>query len=598
MTDKFLPMTREDMRSRGWSEPDVIIVTGDAYVDHPSYGAAIMGRVLEADGFKVGIIPQPAWTSAKDFTALGRPKLFFGVTAGNLDSMLANYTSNRNRRREDEYSPGGKTGARPDRATIIYTNRIKEAFPGVGVVIGGLEASLRRLAHYDYWSDKVRKSILLDSKADILIYGMGERQIVEIARRLRSGEDIKKIDNVKGTVIARSNADNTGEHIIIPSFEDVSKDKDKFNTAFKAVYEEADPRRGRTIIQPHDNRFVIQLPPALPLTANELDKIYSLDYARNWHPKYDKEGGVPGFEMIRFSITSHRGCLGACNFCSLYLHQGRIVQSRSPASIVAEAEKLSRRPDFKGTITDIGGPTANMFLAVCKEWETKGACKTKQCLIPSKCKNLLVDHKDTIKMWERVRKLPKVKHLFIGSGLRYDLLADKGAEEYLKELCRCHISGRLKVAPEHTEEAVLKLMNKPPFDIYEEFTKKFEAANRAIGKRQFLVNYIVSGHPGCTLEDSLSMSLKFAKKHIHPEQIQDYIPLPMTMSGSMYYTEKDPLTGKKIYVAKGLRERKLHRALIQYDNPDNKRYVIEALKKLGRMDLAKTFFNRKRTYGK
>ena len=590
MNEDFLPIAPGEVMSRGWDELDIIIVTGDAYVDHPSYGAAVMGRVLEAGGFKVGIIPQPDCKSTKDFIKLGKPRLFFGVTSGNLDSMLANYTPNRNRRHEDEYSPGGRAGLRPDRAVIIYTNRLKEAFPGVPVVIGGVEASLRRLAHYDYWSDKVRKSILLDSKADILVYGMGEKQALEIAGRLKAGADIKNINDIRGTVIARSDIKDIGEHIMVPAFDEVFNNKDKFNEAFKTIYLEADPRRGRTIIQPHGGRFVIQLPPAEPLTKDELDRIYLLDYARDWHPAYDRSGGIPGFETVRFSIISHRGCCGACNFCSLYLHQGRIVQSRSPDSILEEVRILSERPDFKGTITDIGGPTANMFLAVCKEWNRNGACKGRQCLMPSKCKDLSIDYKKTIRLWEAVRKLPKVKHLFIGSGLRYDLLADKEAAEYLKELCRHHISGRLKVAPEHTEDPVLKLMNKPSFGAYEEFTTKFNIANTAVNKKQFLVNYIISGHPGCTLEDSLNLSLALMKKHMHPEQIQDFIPLPMTMSGCMYYTGKDPLTGRSLYVARGLRERKLQRALVQYDNPDNRRYVIEALKKLGKMDLSKLFF--------
>ena len=592
MNKNFLPINLDDARARGWDELDVVIVTGDAYVDHPSYGAAVMGRVLEAERFRVGIIAQPDWTGLEDFKRLGLPKLFFGVTAGNLDSMLANYTSNRNHRKVDEYSPGGKPGRRPDRATLIYTNRIKEAFPGVPVVIGGVEASLRRLAHYDYWSDKVRKSILLDSKADILVYGMGEKQIVAIAGRLKAGEGIKNLIDIKGTVVARSEISTISDYLLIPSFDDVSKDKDKFNEAFKTIYSEADPRRGRTIVQPHGNRFVVQLPPAPPLTKDELESIYSLDYARNPHPSYNKSGGIPGFETVRFSIVSHRGCCGACNFCSLYLHQGRIVQSRSPESILKEARILSERPDFKGTITDIGGPTANMFLADCKEWGGAGACKGKQCLMPAKCKNLMVDYKETVRMWKDVRNLPKVKHLFIGSGLRYDLLADKDASLYLKELCEHHISGRLKVAPEHTEDSVLKLMNKPSLAAYEEFVTKFNIVNQELGKKQFLVHYIISSHPGCTLEDSLNLSLALMKKHIHPEQIQDFIPLPMTMSGSMYYTEKDPMTGKSVYVAKGLRERKLQRALIQYDNPDNKKYVIEALRKLGRMNLAKLFFSK------
>ncbi len=594
MSKNFLPITLDEARSRGWGELDIIIVTGDAYVDHPSYGTAVMGRVLEAEGFRVGIIAQPDWTSLEGFKRLGLPKLFFGVTAGNLDSMLANYTSNRNRRREDEYSPGGRAGLRPDRATIVYTNRIKEAFPGTPVVIGGVEASLRRLAHYDYWSDKVRKSILLDSKADILVYGMGEKQIREIANRVNAGEEIKSMNDIKGTVIARSNLKNIGSHILIPTFDEVSNNKDKFNEAFKTMYLEADPKRGRTIVQGHGGRFVIQLPPAAPLTKNELDTIYLLNYARDAHPKYAKEGGIPGFETVKFSIISHRGCCGACSFCSLYLHQGRIVQSRSPESILKEARILTERPDFKGTITDIGGPTANMFLSDCKEWRESGACKGKQCLMPTKCDNLIIDYNQTLRMWQRVRNLPKVKHLFIGSGLRYDLLLEKEADEYLKELCRHHVSGQLKVAPEHTQGSVLKLMNKPSFKRYEEFAAKFDIVNYSIGKKQFLVNYLISGHPGCTLEDSLDLSLALMKRDIHPEQIQDFIPLPMTMSGSMYYTGKDPMTRESVYVAKGLRERKLQRALIQYDNPENKKYVIEALRKTGKMELSRLFFAKRR----
>ncbi|MFA5143068.1 MAG: YgiQ family radical SAM protein [Candidatus Omnitrophota bacterium] len=598
MTKRFLPTTPEEANARGWRELDIILITGDAYVDHPSYGAAILGRFLEASGFRVGIIPQPDWKNLKDFKSLGRPGLFFGITAGNLDSMLANYTSNRRRRRVDEYSPGGITGLRPDRATIIYANRAREAFPGVPVVIGGVEASLRRFAHYDYWSDKVRKSILLDSKADILVYGMGERQIAEIAARMKAGEDIKRLDGIRGTVIARSRLEPGDEHILLPSFEDVASDKDKFNAAFRTIYKEADPRRGRSLVQPHGERFVIALPPAMPLTTPELDKIYGLDYARRWHPRYDKDGGVPGFESVRFSIISHRGCCGGCSFCSLYLHQGRIVQSRNPDSILEEARALSGRPDFKGTITDIGGPTANMFLAECREWDVNGACPTRQCLMPGKCKNLTIDYEKTVRMWGMVRTLPKIRHLFIGSGLRYDLLLDKKANEYLKELCRYHISGRLKVAPEHTEEEVLRLMGKPSFRTYEEFAVKFDMANRSAGKKQFLVNYLISGHPGCTLEDALNLSLKLAKKHIHPEQIQDFIPLPMTISASMYYTGKDPITGKTIYVPRGLRERKLQRALMQYTNPANRRYCIEALKKLGRMDLAGIFLRGRRKHEK
>ncbi len=585
-------MTLEETRARNWDELDIILVTGDAYVDHPSYGAAVIGRVLESRGYRIGIIAQPDWRSPKNFKILGRPKLFFGITAGNLDSMLANYTSNRNYRREDEYSPNGRTGLRPDRATILYANRVKESFPGVPVVIGGIEASMRRLAHYDYWSDKVRRSILFDSKADILVYGMGEKQTLEIAGRLKTGESIKDLTNIKGTVVASSNPDNFKYHIMLPSFEEVCGDKDKFNQAFKTLYLEADPKRGHTIVQKHGERFAVQLPPGDPLAREEIDSIYALPYLRRAHPKYDKDGGIPGLETVKFSIISHRGCCGACNFCSLYLHQGRIVQSRSPGSILEEARRLTEDPDFKGTITDIGGPTANMYMAECNEWKASGACKARQCLMPGKCKNLILGYRDTLKLWEAVSKLPGVRHLFIGSGVRYDLLTGKDSESYLKALCKDHVSGRLKVAPEHTENKILRLMNKPPFERYEEFAKKFDAASRSAGKKQFLVNYIVSAHPGCTLEDALNLSLSMMKRYIHPEQIQDFIPLPMTISAAMYHTGKDPMTGSGIYVAKGLRERKLQRALIQYDNPKNRKYVIEALKKLGRMDLAGDFLSK------
>jgi len=613
MRDKFLPMTLEEAHERGWNELDVIVVTGDAYVDHPSYGASVIGRILESRGYRVGIIAQPDWRNPKDFIKLGRPKLFFGVTAGNLDSMLANYTSNRNHRREDEYSPGAKAGLRPDRATIIYANRIKESFSGVPVVMGGIEASVRRLAHYDYWSDKVRRSMLFDSKADILVYGMGEKQTLSIAGRLKDGEPIKNLTDIKGTVVASGNPDSFKDHVMIPSFEEVSGDSDKFNRAFKTIYLEADPKRGHTIVQKHGNRFAVQLAPAEPLTREEIDGIYALPYLRRAHPKYDKDGGIPGLETVRFSIISHRGCCGACSFCSLYLHQGRIVQSRSPGSILEEAKRLAADPDFKGTITDIGGPTANMYMAECKEWKESGTCRARQCVMPGKCKNLMLGYGDTLKLWERVSKIPKVRHLFIGSGVRYDLLTDKDSQAYLKALCGDHVSGRLKVAPEHTEEKVLWLMNKPSFATYEEFAKKFDIAGRSVGKKQFLVNYLISAHPGCTLEDSLNLSLTMMKKHIHPEQIQDFIPLPMTMSAAMYHTGKDPMTGSAIYVARGLRERKLQRALVQYGNPENRRYVIEALRKLGRMDLAKDFlpksypqrsrrlnvgYNRKRSHAK
>jgi uncharacterized radical SAM protein YgiQ len=585
--DKFLPTSKADLDKRGWSELDIIIVTGDAYVDHPSYAAAIIGRVLESEGFKVGIIAQPEWKSADDFKRLGRPKLFFGVTAGNLDSMVANYTANKMPRSSDDYSPGGKPGLRPDRASIIYCNKIREAFPGVSIVLGGIEASLRRLAHYDYWSDKVRRSILLDAKADMLVYGMGEKQIFEIARRLRCGEELKAIDNVRGTVIARNDITTLKDFVEIPSFEEVLAGKEKFSEAFRAFYAEADPVRGKTIVQRHEKRFVVQLPPAKPLSTDEMDRIYLLNYACAWHPGYSKAGGVPGFETVRNSIISHRGCSGGCSFCTLCLHQGRIIQSRSEDSIVEEAKRLVKRRDFGGTITDIGGPTANLYRAECPSWEKSGACRNKKCLVPEKCKDLKLGYGPTLRLWKRLKGIPGVKHVFVGSGVRYDLLVDKDADEYLRALCSERVSGQLKVAPEHCDYKVLELMNKPSFKVYEKFVEKFSRINKSLNKKQFLVSYFLSAHPGADLEGALELALYLAKNKISPEQIQDYIPLPMTFSAAIYYTGKDPFTGREIYVARNPRERKLQRALIQSKQPGNKRYVLEALKKLNKLYLAR-----------
>lgn len=590
MPDRFLPTTKKEMDERGWREPDVVIVTGDAYCDHPSYGASVIGRVLEDAGFKVGIIDQPDWRKPDDFTRLGRPKLFFGVTSGNLDSMVANYTANKKIRSSDEYAPGGKSGLRPDRAVIAYTNRIRQAYGCIPIVLGGIEASLRRLAHYDYWSDKVRRSILLDSKADILVYGMGEQQVLEIARRLASGEDMKLIDGIKGTAVIKNSIEGLKDHVEASSFEEICNNRDKFNKAFLTAYSESDPYHGKTVVQKHADRYIIQFPPALPLTTAEMDKIYGLPYARGFHPAYDRAGGIPGFESVRFSVISHRGCPGACNFCSLYLHQGRIIQSRSAGSVLNEIKLLSQRPDFKGTITDIGGPTANLYKTECPAWEKTGACRNKKCLVPAKCRELRLGYNETVALWEKASKIPKVKHIFVGSGVRYDILTEKASDKYLKELCASHVSGQLKVAPEHTSNRLLSLMNKPSFKTYEKFAARFDNINKRIDKQQYLVNYLISAHPGSTLEDALDMSLELMKHDIYPEQIQDYLPLPMTASGCMYHTEKDPFTGKKVYVAKGLRERKMQRAIIQYKNPENKRYVIEILRSLDKMHLIRKFY--------
>lgn len=589
MNRQFLPISKKDLEARGWKELDVILVTGDAYVDHPTYGAAVIGRVLEDEGFRVGIIAQPDWKKKDDFLALGRPRFFFGITAGNLDSMIANYTANKRPRRDDDYAPGGKAGLRPDRAVIVYTNRVKELFPGVPVVLGGIEASLRRLAHYCYWEDAVRRSVLLDAKADVLVYGMGEKQVVEIARRLAGGEDVKTLDNIRGTAVIRNNLEGIGPCVIVPSFEEVKADRDKFSEAFRLAYQEMDPLRGKTVAQKHGDRFAVQFPPALPLRTEELDRVYSLGYTRSWHPDYDREGGVPGFETVKFSIISHRGCCGECNFCSLSAHQGRIVQSRSKASILKEARLLAEQSDFKGTLTDIGGPTANLYQAACGLWQTAGACVNKKCLTPKKCTNLEIGYQESIDVWKEVMKIPRVKHLFVSSGLRFDLLIDREAAPYLKALAAFHVSGQLKVAPEHCSAPVLRLMNKCSFDLYEKFSGKFSGASREAGKEQYLVSYFISAHPGATLSDALELALYFAKHRMQPEQIQDFIPLPMTVSGCMYHTGKHPFTGQKIYVAKTLKEREMQRALLQYKQPRNRKLVLEALKALGRMDLAAVF---------
>lgn len=590
-------MTREETKKGGSSAFDIILITGDAYVDHPSYGTAIIGRILEQNGFSVGIIAQPDWKHTTDFEKLGQPRLFFGITAGNMDSMVSNYNAHKRLRKNDDYSPGGEAGHRPDRATIVYANRIRETFGNIPIVLGGIEASLRRLAHFDWWDNKVRRSILLDSRADILVYGMGEKQVTEIARRLSQGKNLR---GIKGTVIIsdvqdrQKDLDSGLNFIEIPSFEETRDNPDKFNEALRIFYANNDPFRGRTILQQHANRYVFQYPPPLPLTSKELDGIYELPFEYNWHPSYKKSGGVPGFETVKFSLISHRGCPGQCSFCALTAHQGRMVQSRSPESLIREAFKLTKQNNFKGTIADIGGPTANLYGSYCNRWQKDGACADRSCLIPDKCLNLDLGYKKSIQLYGAIENLPGVKHLFIESGLRYDLLIDNGCLDYFEYICRHNISGRMKVAPEHTENKVLKLMNKPAFRQYEQFAEQYKKINNKIGKDQYLVHYFISGHPGATLEDALHLSLALKQKGIYPEQIQDFIPLPLTISGAMYHTCKHPLTGENVYTAKTTVERKMHRALIQYRHPQNRRTLIEALKILKREDLIPQFLHRKR----
>ncbi len=591
MPNNFLPIHQEDLRQKGIQQLDIILVSGDAYVDHPSYGTAVIGRFLEKKGFSVGVIAQPDWRSTGDFQRLGAPRLFFGVSSGNLDSMLAHYTSSRHRRKEDLYSPGGRSGLRPDRAVIVYTNRIKQLFPDIPVVLGGIEASLRRFAHYDFLSDTIRRSILIDSKADILVYGMGERQVFTLARELSQGKSVQELSLIPGTTIVRSSLGGI-EHIReIPSFEEVIRSQNAFCRAFQIISEEQDPFRGKAVIQKHDHRFVIQAPPAIPLQEQELDEIYELPYMRSWHPVYAKEGGVPGFETVKFSIISHRGCPGQCNFCSLYFHQGRIIQSRSPRSILKEIHLLSQREDFRGTISDIGGPTANLVYAFCALWKTQGACQGKRCLFPDVCKNLKIDYQKTIELLQVARRVPKVKNVFVASGIRCDLLVKPEAREYVQNLCAHHISGQLKVAPEHNAPKVLQYMGKPDFSVYEEFVRIFQELTKKTGKRRFLVNYFLSAHPGTRLEDALRLALYLAQHGIHPEQVQDFIPLPMTASSCMYYTQQDPFTGKNMYVAKGSTARFQQRALIQFHNPKNRRAILEALRLLNRPEAGKVLLS-------
>ncbi len=578
-------MSREEMNARGWDEPDVILVSGDAYVDHPSYGVSVIGRLLESRGLRVGIIAQPDWRGLDDFTALGRPRLFFGITAGSVDSMIANYSANRRPREEDDYSPGGRSGLRPDRAVIVYANRVREAFgPEVPIVIGGIEASLRRFAHYDYWDDRVRRSILLDSRAHLLVYGMGERQIAEIAERLGRGEPVQVLDAIRGTAFAAGSAPGGRPTAALPSFEQVQADPERFNEAFRLIREGADPAAGLTLVQPHADRQVIVNPPALPLESGELDALYALPYARAWHPRYDAQGGIRALETVRFSVTAHRGCCGECSFCAIAFHQGRIVQSRTPASVLREVGQLAARPEFRGTITDIGGPTANLYASSCARWRQGTFCRDRSCLVPQPCPRLELGYDACIRLYRDAAAVPGVKHVFIGSGLRYDLLVRPGAQPYLEQVCGHQISGILKVAPEHRSDAVLRLMNKSPFSAYEAFLPRFKAAAAAAGKRSFIVNYFITSHPGDTLEETFALARWLAERGIRPEQIQDFIPSPMTRSTAMYHTGRDPLTGQPVHVPRTLRERRQHRALVQYDQPRNRPLLVEALRSIGRLD--------------
>ena len=592
----FLPVCKDDMRERGWNQVDFVLVTGDAYIDHPSFGTAIISRVLESRGFKVAILAQPDWKSADCFRRFGRPRLGFLINSGNVDSMVNNYSVFKNRRKRDVYSPGGRSGKRPDRAVIVYSNRAREAYKGVPVIIGGLEASLRRMGHYDYWDDKVRRSILLDSKADILIYGMGERAVAEVAEALDSGIEAKDISWIRGTCVKDNDFTPQKEDIILPEFEAIQSSKKAYCESFALQYRNNDCISGRRAAERYGkNNWVVQNPPQPPLEREELDDLYRLPFMRNYHPMYEAEGGVPAIEEVKFSITANRGCFGGCAFCAITYHQGREVRSRSIDSIAEEAEKLTALEGFKGYIHDVGGPTANFRDASCHRQKKHGMCKNKDCLFPKPCKHLQVSHREYGQVLEAVRQIKGVKKVFIRSGIRYDyLLADKD-DGFLRQLCRYHVSGILKVAPEHISESVLKNMRKPGKDVFDEFSRKYRKINRELGKKQYMIPYFISSHPGSRLEDAVELALYMKKTGFVPDQVQDFYPTPGTLSTCMYYTEMDPFTLKPVYVAKNFEEKKMQRALLHFNKKENRNLVIKALRKAGREDLTgELLFEKKR----
>lgn len=581
----FLPINKKEMLERGWQDVDFVFVTGDSYVDHPSFGVAILTRLLENKGYRVAVLSQPNWKNDGDFTQFGRPRLGFMVTSGNIDSMVAHYTAAKRLRHDDAYTAGGVAGKRPDRAVIVYSNIIKRIYPDCPVIIGGLEASLRRFAHYDYWDDSIRPSILIDSKADLLTFGMGEKQTVEIAKRLDNGENIADMRDILGTCYICPNNETPYDGVEVPSFDNVVNSKKEYAKSCRIEQDEQDHIRGRLTKQKHGKIMLVQNKPMPPLTQSELDKVYSLPYARAYHPSYEKLGGVPGIKEVEFSITHNRGCFGACNFCSIAFHQGRYVTSRSKKSIIAEAEKLTHMPGFKGYIHDVGGPTANFRKPSCTFQEKHGLCKGKKCLAPKPCKNLSVDHSEYLDILRQVRSLPKVKKVFIRSGIRYDYLLEDKDDTFFKELVEHHVSGQLKVAPEHCSASVLDKMGKPHIEAYIKFSRRYFEYTGEINKEQYLVPYLMSSHPGSTLDDAIELALFLKKNHIRPEQVQDFYPTPGTISTCMFYTELDPYTMESVYVAKSEHDKALQRALLQYFNPKNQRLVEEALRKAKRYDL-------------
>lgn len=586
MSNGFLPISRADMEAQGIAQLDFVYVSGDAYVDHPSFGHAIITRLLQAHGYTVGIIAQPDFRTAESINILGEPRLGFLVSAGNMDSMVNHYSVSKKRRQTDAFTPGGVMGKRPDYATIVYCNLIRQIYKQTPIILGGIEASLRRLAHYDYWSDKLKRSILLDSGADLISYGMGEHSIIEIADALNSGLSVQDITFIDGTVYKTRKREDIYDAIELPQYETLLADKREYAKSFYTQYCNTDPFVGKRLFETYDKKlFVVQNPPAKPLSQSEMDFVYALPYQRTYHPVYEEAGGVPAISEVRFSLVNNRGCYGGCSFCALTFHQGRIIQTRSHESILAEANQMVWEPDFKGYIHDVGGPTANFRAPSCDKQLTKGVCPQKQCLFPTPCRNLKVDHKDYLKLLRKLRELPNVKKVFIRSGIRFDYLIYDEDRTFLRELCEHHVSGQLKVAPEHISNEVLEKMGKPPVEVYERFTKAYKDMNQTLGKRQYLVPYLMSSHPGSTLKEAVELAEFLRDLGYMPEQVQDFYPTPSTISTCMYYTGLDPKTLQPVYVAVNPHEKAMQRALIQYRNPKNYELVVEALTKAGRIDL-------------
>lgn len=583
---QFLPISRADMKAQGIKQLDFVYVIGDAYVDHPSFGHAIISRILQANGFTVGIISQPDWKNPDSISILGEPKLGFIVTGGNMDSMVNHYSVSKKRRQKDAFTPGGVMGKRPDYATVVYCNLIRRTYKHTPLIIGGLEASLRRLGHYDYWSNKIKRSILLDSGADLLLYGMGERSIVAMAEGLKSGISIKDLTYIDGTVYKTKDPDSVYDGIMLPSFEEICASKETYARSFYTQYCNTDPFTAKRLIEPYPNKcYVVQNPPSKPLTTSEMDAVYALPYMRTYHPSYEEAGGVPAIEEVKFSLVSNRGCYGGCSFCALTFHQGRIIQTRSHESIINEAKQIVWDPDFKGYIHDVGGPTANFRGPSCDKQLTRGVCKNRQCLFPTPCPNLKVDHSDYLSLLRELRTLPNVKKVFIRSGIRFDYLICDKDKTFFRELCEHHVSGQLKVAPEHISDSVLSLMGKPPVAVYNKFKDEYKKINERIGKKQYLVPYLMSSHPGSTLKEAVELAEYLRDLGYMPEQVQDFYPTPSTISTCMYYTGLDPRTMKKVYVTNNPHEKAMQRALIQYRNPKNYDLVYEALHRAHRTDL-------------